>query len=225
MYVLLNRDNIVVDILENIRYLKRNPQSGIVIACDEEDEGIGVIGSDANTHYVLIDADTTSSPDAVRVLELEEIPSDVRPNFAYLDTETGELVCDLDSAKQIKQEQNKTLFAMYLASHPLTWVDGKTYGITEADQSEISLNINQYQISRQAGVEAPILEWHAQKEECVSWTLENLLALSLAITEAVYPIYHKMQQYKTAIFNSQSIEELEEIDLQYEEKVDTESDS
>lgn len=217
MYVLLNRDNIVVDILENIRYIKRNSQSGIVIAC-EKDEGIGVIGSDCDTHYTLIDADTTSSPDAVRVLELEEIPSDVRPGFAYLDTETGNLVCDLDSAKQIKQEQNKIMFASYLASHPLTWVDGKTYGITEADQSEISLNINQYQISRQAGVESPILEWHAQKEECTSWTLENLVALSLAITETVYPIYHKMQQFKTAIFNCNSIEELEKIEISYEEK-------
>ncbi len=224
MYVLLNRDNMVVDILEKIRYIKLQPSSGIVIAC-EENEGTGVIGSDCDTHYPLIDADMTSSPDAVRVLELNEIPSDVRPGFSYLNTETGELVCDLDEAKMLMQERNKILFAAYLAAHPLTWIDGKKYGVTEADQSEISLNINQYQISVQAGVETPILEWHAQKEECVPWTLENLVALSLAITEFVYPVYHKMQQFKTAIYNSKSVEELEGIVIWYEEYTDEEPNS
>ena len=215
-YVLLNRKNIVVDILDNnIRYIKLQSSNGITVAC-EENEGTGVIGSDCDTHYVLIKADMNSNPDAVRVVEFEEIPSDVRPNLSYLDTETGKLVCDLEHAKLMKQEENKLLFAEYLASHPLTWGDGKEYGITLEDQSEISLNINQYQIALEAGVENPTLEWHARQEGCLPWSVDQLVELSLAITRAVYPVYHKMNQYKTAIFNSENIEELEAIELNYE---------
>ena len=214
-YILLNRKNIVVDILDEVRYIKLQSSNGIVVAC-EEHEGTGVIGSDCDTHYTLIKADMNSDPNAVRVMAFEEIPSDVRPNLAYLDTETGELVCDLESAKLMKQEVNKTLFAEYLATHPLTWVDGKEYGVTLEDQSEISLNINQYQIALQAGVEKPTLEWHARQEGCKPWPVEQLVELSLAITNTVYPIYHKMNQYKTAIFSSTSFEELEAIKLTYE---------
>lgn len=217
-YVLINRENVVVDILDNsIRYLKLQSSSGITIAC-EENEGTGVIGSDCDTHYPLMRADTTNNPNAVRVMEFEEIPSDIRANLAYYDTETGKLICDLDNAKHIKQEENKILFAKYLASHPLIWVDGKEYGVTVEDQSEISLNINQYQIALQAGVDAPTLEWHARHEECRPWTLEQLVALSMSITEAVYPAYHKMQQLKTAIFGCADIDELEAVKLQYEDK-------
>lgn len=218
MYVLLNRKNIVVDILTELRYIKLQSFNGITVAC-QESEGTGVIGSDCDTHYVLIKSDMTNSPNAVRVMEFEEIPSDVIPGLYMLDTETNELVYryTLEEAKMLKQEENKVLFAEYLESHPLTWVDGKEYGVTEADQSEISLNINQYQIAVQAGVDAPTLEWHARHEECKPWTLENLSALSLAISNVVYPLYHKMQQFKTAIFNSNSIEELAEIKLNYEE--------
>lgn len=214
-YVLLNRKNIVVDILNDITYIKLQSATGIVIICGEN-EGTGVIGSDCNTHYVLIKADAQNSENAVRILEFNTIPSDIRPNLAYYDEETQTLVCDLDNAKQVKQEENKVLFAEYLASHPLTWVDGKEYGITEEDQSEISLNINQYQISLQAGEENPTLEWHARHEECSEWPLEQLVALSLAISQAVYPKYHLMQQYKTAIYNAVSIDELEKIELAYD---------
>ena len=80
MYVLLNRGNIVVDILDNLRYIKLQSSNGIVVACSEE-EGTGVIGSDCDTHYVLIQADTINSPNAVRVIEVEEIPSNVTPNL------------------------------------------------------------------------------------------------------------------------------------------------
>lgn len=220
-YILLNRKNTVIDILDEVRYIKLQSLSGITVAC-EENEGTGVIGSDADTHYTLIRADMNSDPNAVRVMALEEIPSDVRPNLAYLDTETGNLVCDLENAKLMKQETNKVLFAEYLNAHPLTWVDGKQYGITLEDQSEISLNINQYQIALQAGVENPTLEWHARQEGCAPWSLEQLVALSMAISQAVYPQYRKMNQYKTSIFDSASIEELEAIELNYEDEESTE---
>lgn len=217
-YVLVNRANIVVDILYNyIRYIKLQSSNGITVAC-EESEGTGVIGSDCDTHYVLIRSDTTSSPDAVRVLAYETLPSEVIPGLYKLDTESNTFVYryTLEEAQYMKQEQNKLQFAEYLDSHPLTWVDGKEYGVTEADQAEISLNINQYQIAVQAGVDTPTLEWHARHEECTPWTMENLAALSLAISKVVYPKYHQMQQYKTTIYSCTSIEQLNKVEINYE---------
>ena len=221
MYVLLNRENIVVDILDNLRYIKLQSSNGIVVACSEE-EGTGVIGSDCDTHYVLIQADTINSPNAVRVIEVEEIPSNVTPNLYKFDNETQSFIYrySLDEAKELKQEKNKLLFAEYLASHPLTWTDGKEYGVTMEDQSEISLNLSQYQIATQAGVEAPTLEWHARHEECQPWTLENLVALSMSISAAVYPMYRKMQQHKISIYGASSLEELEQVKLDYADQAE-----
>lgn len=219
MYVLVNRENIVVDILEYIRYIKLQSSNGIVVACSEE-EGTGVIGSDCDTHYVLIQADTVTSPNAVRIIEVDEVPSNVTPNLYKFDNETQSFVYrySLDEAKELKQEKNKMLFAEYLASHPLTWNDGKEYGVTMEDQSEISLNLSQYQIAVQAGIESPTLEWHARHEECEPWTLENLVALSMSISVAVYPMYRKMQQYKISIYGATSLEELDKVELSYVEE-------
>lgn len=222
-YLLLNRKNVVVDILDNIRYTKLQSSNGIVIACEER-EATGVIGSDANTQYTLIRADLKNDENAVNVLEIEELPLTVITGKTVLNTETGEFEprYTLEETQNMKQEENKAAFAAYLASHPLTWVNGKQYGVTEQDQSEIALNLNQYQIAVQAGIDTPTLEWHAQHEECQPWDVETLMALSLAISKAVYPIYHKMQQYKTAIFGCTTIEEVEAIELQYEDKQDEE---
>lgn len=220
-YLLLNRENIVLDIIpEKIRYIKLQSSNGIVIACEEQ-EATGVIGSDSNTHYTLIKADIQNDINAVRIMELEKVPSTVIINKTVYNTETGEFEYrySLEETQLMKQEENKIAFATYLSTHPLTWVDGKQYGITEQDQAEISLNINQYQIAVQAGVENPTLEWHAKKEECSPWTLEQLAALSLAISNTVYPKYHLMQKYKTAIYSATTIEEINAIELIYEEEI------
>lgn len=216
MYILLNRENVVVDILSEARYIKLQSSNGIVVACEEE-EGTGVIGSNGDTHYTLIKADVLNQSNAVKVLEIETIPSDVTPNYSIYNQEDGTFTSDLDQAKYDKQEENKKLFAEYLATHPLTWVDGKEYGITQEDQSEISLNLNQYQVALAAEVENPPLEWHARHEECVPWSLEQLSALSLAISNVVYPKYHLMQEYKTQIFEADSIDKLKAIELNYED--------
>lgn len=224
MYILLNRANKVIDILPEARYTKLLSERGIVIAC-EETEGTGIIGSDCNTHYTLIRTDTQNSLDAVNVYELESIPSEVIAGYYYYNPSTGEFSCNLEEAQYAKQEENKVAFASYLNSHPLTWADGKQYGITQEDQSEIALNINQYQVAVAAGVENPTLEWHAKQEECYPWSLEQLSALSLAISDVVYPKYHQMQEYKTAIFATTSIAELNAIKLIYEDTIDVEEDS
>ena len=115
-----------------------------------------------------------------------------------------------------KQEENKVLFAKFLADHPLLWDDGKLYGVTMEDQTEIQLNIQQYNIQTQAGVENPVLEWHSVKEACTPWTIEKLSALALSISAYIYPWFRKMQEYKTAIFNCTTIEDVKLINLIYD---------
>lgn len=145
--------------------------------------------------------------------------------FIY-DDETGtffpesELPVILENEKNDKQNENKMRFAEYLATHPLTWVDGKVYGVTLEDQSEIALNLQQYQIQVQAGVENPILEWHAMKEPCAPWTLENLSALAMAISAHVYPWFQKMNEYKGEIFACETREEVAAINLDYSDPSD-----
>lgn len=217
MYVLLNREDIVVDILNHIRYIKLQSSNGIVIACEEE-ESTGVIGSDCDTHYTLIKSDTLNSSNAVRIVECEKIPSEVVPNLYKYNTESNnfEYRYTLDEAKELKQAENKKLFAEYLATHPITWVDGKEYGITMEDQSEIQLNLNQYTVALEAKATNAVLEWHARHEECTTWTVENLAALSLDISAAVYPMYRLCQSYKIAIYGAETIEELNAVELVYE---------
>nr|DAL81279.1 MAG TPA: hypothetical protein [Bacteriophage sp.] len=95
MYILLNRENVVVDILAEARYIKLQSSNGIVVAC-EEDEGTGVIGSNCDTHYTLVKADILNQPNAVTVLELEEIPSNVIPNYSIYNFEDKTFTTDLN---------------------------------------------------------------------------------------------------------------------------------
>lgn len=218
MYILLNRKNIVVDILKYIRYIKLQPSNNIIISCPKE-EGTGVIGSDCNTHYILMKTDITNSPDAVRVIEIENLSINIKPNLYKFDDESQSFIYryTLDEAKELKQEQNKLLFTKYLISHPLIWTDGKEYGITLEDQFEINLNLNKYQLALQTNIDSPSLEWHARHEKNQSWTYENLINLFNSINQVIQPIYQKMQEYKIAIYNANTIEELEQIELNYSE--------
>ena len=137
---------------------------------------------------------------------------DVETGTFYPESDIG---VRLERAKESKQNENKCAFANFLASHPITWTDGKKYGVTLEDQNEIALNLSQYQIQVAAGVEKPTLEWHAIKESCVAWSYEDLSALVLAISEYVYPWFHKMNAYKEQIFAVEEVKDLDSIVIDY----------
>lgn len=145
----------------------------------------------------------------------------VAPEGWYYDDETGAFVeiaqipVMLANAKNAKQEENKAKFANFLSNHPLTYIDGKTYGVTLEDQSEITLNMTQYRLQVEAGIENPTLEWHASKEACTPWTYEDLSALTLTISAYVYPWFQRMNEYKEQIFACTEVTEVNAIDLDY----------
>ena len=121
---------------------------------------------------------------------------------------------DLDTLRAAKQEQNKKALADWLAAHPLTWTDGKVYGVTEQDQTEMAINLAQYQLAAAAGQPA-VLEWHTQKKSCHTFTLEEYTALSLAIAAYVYPYRRYLEAVKETIYEAQSKEELDVIEIDY----------
>lgn len=121
---------------------------------------------------------------------------------------------DLDALRAAKQEQNKKALANWLAAHPLTWTDGKVYGVTEQDQTEMAINLAQYQLAVAAGQPA-VLEWHAQKQQCHTFTIDEYTALSLAIAAYVYP-YRRYQEFiKQAIYEANTAEEINAIQIDY----------
>ena len=121
---------------------------------------------------------------------------------------------DLDTLRAAKQEQNKQALADWLAAHPLTWTDGKIYGVTEQDQTEMAINLAQYQLAAAAGQPAA-LEWHAQKQQCHTFTIEEYTALSLAIAAYVYPYRRYQEQVKAAIYAAESEAEIGAIKIDY----------
>lgn len=169
-------------------------------------EGWGYITQDDDGNYVSGD---------------DRFVKPVAPEGCVYDDDTGEMVADADApalllaAQTVKQDENKELLVDFLANHPITWLDGKEYGVTMDDQTEIQLNLSQYQLQVAAGVETPVLEWHASHESCVAWTAENLSALILAISEHVYPWFRKMQAYKEEIYACTSKDDVKNIELVY----------
>ena len=120
----------------------------------------------------------------------------------------------LPAAKDARQEENKAALAAWLTEHPLTWVDGNPYGVTEADQNEMSLNLQQYQVQKAAGRDA-VLEWHTQKKQCHTFTEEQYTALLLAIIDYVYPYRRYQESVKEAIYNAETLEAVRAVVIDY----------
>ena len=119
----------------------------------------------------------------------------------------------LEEEKIKKQEENKKKLAEFLSNSYVEF-NGKQYGVSEEDQTEMALNYMQYQISTAASLPAT-LEWHAKKEACVTFTEEDFLSLTMLIKNFVYPYMNLMQQHKEEIYACTSIDELNAIDLVY----------
>lgn len=163
--------------------------------------------------------------DGVEIETPDDLPEDFKQHPEVYKLENGALVLDADKLKefqnaklltqqQSKQNENNGLLATYLKDHPIQWNDGKYYGVTQEDQSEISLNLTQYQLAVTAGL-SPSLEWHALHEQCRAFTVEELSALALSISAYVYPLVRYNQSIKSAIYGTTTAEELEKIVIDY----------
>lgn len=130
----------------------------------------------------------------------EEIAADRIPN--------------LDALHAEKQEQNKKALADWLTTHPLTWTDGNIYGVTEQDQNEMAYNLTKFQF-QSPNQEPPLLEWHAQKKERHTFTLEEFKALFFAIDSYAEPYRRYQESVKQAIYEANTVEEINAIQIDY----------
>jgi hypothetical protein len=121
---------------------------------------------------------------------------------------------NIQQIQQDKQEENKQKFNEYLNAHPVTF-NNKQYGTTLEDQLEIALVLSQASAAVSGTDESAKVEWHAKNEVNEDISISDLLALQVAIKEAVAAPYKKMQEYKAAIFDCDSPKELSEMTFKY----------
>lgn len=107
MNILLNRNNVLVDVLNEVRYIKLQSANGIVVAC-AENEGTGVVGSDCNTHYVLIKSDIQNSENAVKVMQVDELPEDCKPFYFIYNPETKKLEPRYTTGVELRENAYET---------------------------------------------------------------------------------------------------------------------
>lgn len=122
----------------------------------------------------------------------------------------------LSNAKDAKQEENNTKLSEFITSHPLVWEDGKSYGITVEDQTEIRNALEAYRSQTEIGIENPILQWHAINEAASDWAYEDLQRLYVAIYTESNKWYTVNQNYKTAIYACETTADLNAIEIIYE---------
>lgn len=90
----------------------------------------------------------------------------------------------LDDLRTQRIAESKKALADWLASHPLTWTDGKQYAVTQEKQSQLTSTLAVQQVAQAAGVTRK-LKWNTTGDECTEWTYEELCALALAIADYV----------------------------------------
>lgn len=170
------------------------------------DEGTGDKYNLCQSHYFDGGLYTNTSP---------AVPSYKLVDGAPVLRSENEIAADrLDTLRAEKQEQNKQSLSDWLTAHPLTWTDGKTYGVTERDQNEMAFNLTKYQLQSSIQ-ELYALEWHAQKKERHTFTFEQYSALFLAIDSYVEPYRRYQESVKQAIYEAKTAQEIESIQIDY----------
>ena len=135
----------------------------------------------------------------------------------YKNVETGMLIeqeNSLENLKLGKISQSKQDLAIFLENNPILWKDGKYYGVTQEKQSLLTSNIATYQIEVQSNPSA-IITWNASGEECVQWDINELCKLAVAIKDYVKPMVTYQQEKEIEINNAQTVEDLNDIDINY----------
>lgn len=149
-----------------------------------------------------------------RIKETKTIIEEETPTVHTPTTE--ELVLQLESAKELKQNKNKSALANFLASNPIKWTDNLLYGVTQDDQDEMIADKAAYDLKQSLGDTTWKLEWHSLHGACREFTVEEFIGLLNAIVNFVYPYRKLLEEYKTKIYACTTIEELNVIELKYE---------
>lgn len=121
----------------------------------------------------------------------------------------------LSNGKCTKIAESKIALAEWFETHPYQHTDGKYYSCTEEKQSLLNGNLASYERATQAGISYP-LKWNSTGDECLDWSYEDLVTLSLSIAGYVAPKVSMQQAYELQIKACVTLEDLEKIVIAYE---------
>ena len=125
---------------------------------------------------------------------------------------------DLESIKAERIAQSKTDLETYLLEHPLQWTDGEYYAITAEKQNQLTSKIMAATMAQTMSTDYT-LTWNSTGEVCKEWTLPDLYALAFAIDARVTALVTYQQTKEVAMRNTETMEELEAITVNYDEVV------
>ena len=142
--------------------------------------------------------------------------------YGFTEDETG--VPYNQNIKHAKKEfikLSKYNLSQYLEEHPLLstikYEDGRYYDVTAEKQNLLLTNIVTYQIAQQTGLDCP-LTWNDIDGECELWTFEQLLQLFMEIRNYVSPIISFQQYMEVNINKCTTIEQLNEVNIDFTEE-------
>ena len=118
--------------------------------------------------------------------------------------------------KESKIIESKDKLAEWLEDNPMLYTDGKYYSVTAEKQSLLNGNLASYERAKAINVEYP-LKWNSTGSECTPWDYTDLLTLSLTIAGYVAPKVSKQQEIELQIKACKTIEEINEIVINYDE--------
>lgn len=148
-----------------------------------------------------------------------------RENSAWVEGATAEEITawneahpgiKLSTVQDTRVAESKTLLAQYLASHPLTYTDGKQYSVTAEKQSLLTGNLAAYSIAVNLGITPNPLLWNTTGEECTNWTYEDLGTLALAIQAYVKPFVSYQQSKELEIKACTTAEDAKAVVIDYD---------
>lgn len=155
-------------------------------------------------------------------INVEDIPDEVMACPSKWVYKNGEYALnpnytafDIAEIKAAKVEESKLRLAEWLANNPMQYIDGKLYSVTAEKQSLLNSNLASYERAQAAGIDYP-LKWNSTGDECIEWTYEGLVGLSLEIAAYVSPRVSQQQELEILINACETVEELDKVVISYE---------
>ena len=126
---------------------------------------------------------------------------------------------EIEAHKTKRIQESKILLAKWLNDNPMLYTDGKYYSVTEEKQALLNGNLSSYERATKAGIEYP-LKWNSTGEECIEWSYDDLLTLSLSIAAYVVPKVTKQQNIELVIKACETMDEINAVVIDYDRNGD-----
>jgi hypothetical protein len=186
-----------------------NIQNGICVS-----KSINYVNSIYNNEIEITEEQYNQMNEFPLKLTLDENGKVVEWEKTTIEPDLIEIQKQLENTKIEKTTQSKQKLAEFLETHPLEY-NGEVYSITQEKQALLTSAIAAYQLKVQAGLPAT-LKWNTTGDICREFTLEEITGLVIAITDYVQPRVEKQQALEVQIKNAQTLEELDNIVIDYE---------